>query len=91
MLNILVYLGNGQEIATNLGQWTPQLDAASEDEWQIAVGDALREKNIIQAGNFVSNPPSWGAASLIKYENSTAFPYIKQFSHHDCMFQYYNF
>jgi hypothetical protein len=85
MLNIIVYASNGQQIATNLGQWNPQLDAASEDQWQIAVGDALRKKNIIQAGNFVSNPPTWGAESLVKYENSTAIPYIKQFSHHDCM------
>ena len=78
-----LYLGNGQQIATDLGTWSPELDAASEATWQIAVGEALNRTAIIQAGNFVSGPPKWSAAELLANENASAVPYIKDWSHHN--------
>jgi hypothetical protein len=79
-----VFLSQGQQIATDLGTWTPVLDAKSEANWQISVGKALGATRIIQAGNFISGPPSWGAAELIANENDTALTYVAQFSHHNC-------
>lgn len=78
-----LYLRDGQAIATSLGTWTPELDAASEASWQVAVGEAVNRTAIIQAGNFVSDPPTWSAAELIANENASALPYIKDWSHHN--------
>lgn len=78
-----LYLSNGQQIATDTGTWTPAQDAASEATWQTAVSSALNKTHIIQAGNFVSGPPTWSAAELVANENASALPYIRDWSHHN--------
>jgi len=40
-------------------------------------------KNIIQAGNSNSLPPTWGAQELIATENSTVKQYINSYAHHN--------
>ncbi|KIM92707.1 glycoside hydrolase family 79 protein [Oidiodendron maius Zn] len=80
-----IYPYTGFAIAPNPATWTPVVEAASEASWQIAVGSSFtfRQKRIIQAGNFYGSPVNFSAAELIQNENSTAFPYIKDFSHHN--------
>jgi len=77
------WLSDGQEIATNTGIWTPATDAASQDDWDIRVGEALDTTLIIQAGNSNSAPPTWGAAELIATENSTVKQYVHDYAHHN--------
>jgi hypothetical protein len=40
-------------------------------------------KDIIQAGNSNSLPPTWGAEELIATENSTVKQYINTYAHHN--------
>ncbi|TVY40669.1 Beta-glucuronidase, partial [Lachnellula occidentalis] len=65
------------------GSWTPATDAASQDDWDIQVGQALNTKTIIQAGNSNSAPPTWGAAELIATENATVKSYVHNYAHHN--------
>ncbi|OTA98332.1 glycoside hydrolase family 79 protein [Hypoxylon sp. CI-4A] len=75
------YSRNGQPIAS--GSWSPAIDAASQNNWDITVGSALNKKEIIQAGNSNDSPPTWGAAELIATENSTVKQYVKTYAHHN--------
>lgn len=59
------------------------MDAKSQDDWTIRVGQAIGEQNIIQAGNSNSAPPTWGAAELISTNNATARSYVHDYSHHN--------
>ncbi|KUJ09619.1 uncharacterized protein LY89DRAFT_274367 [Mollisia scopiformis] len=77
------YLTDDQPIATESGTWTPAIDAASQDNWDILVGSALSKTNIIQAGNSNSAPPTWGAAELIATENDTVQSYVYDYAHHN--------
>ncbi|KAE8445754.1 hypothetical protein EG329_012933 [Mollisiaceae sp. DMI_Dod_QoI] len=77
------YSGASQPIAVAAGTWTPAVDAASQDNWDILVGKALHTTSIIQAGNSNSAPPKWGAAELIATENSTAQSYVYDYAHHN--------
>ncbi len=43
----------------------------------------MERKNIIQAGNSNSGPPTWGAAELIATENSTTREYVNNYAHHN--------
>lgn len=70
-----------QPIAAN--GWSPLIDAKSQDDWDIRVGEALGEKIFIQAGNSNEAPPTWGAAELIATENSTVIQYVKDYAHHN--------
>ncbi|XDG02669.1 hypothetical protein ABKA04_002284 [Annulohypoxylon sp. FPYF3050] len=63
------YSGAGQPIAS--GSWSPAIDAASQNNWDISVGSAVKKAPIIQAGNSNDSPPTWGAAELIATENAT--------------------
>jgi len=72
---------DGQPIAS--GTWDPATDAASQNNWDILVGDAVNRKDIIQAGNSNSLPPTWGAQELIATENATVKQYIKTYAHHN--------
>lgn len=63
--------------------WSPAIDAASQDNWDILVGTAVNKQNIIQAGNSNSLPPTWGAAELIATENATVKQYVKTYAHHN--------
>ena len=72
---------DGQPIAS--GTWNPSTDAASQNNWGIQVGTAVNRKNIIQAGNSNSGPPTWGAAELIATENSTVKEYVATYAHHN--------
>lgn len=90
MSNILaIELGNEPEYYSSAGQpiasgsWTPAIDAQSQDNWDILVGQALGQQKIIQAGNSNSAPPTWGAAELIATENSTAMSYVYDYAHHN--------
>lgn len=78
---LLDWAGAGQPIAS--GTWTPATDAASQNDWDIQVGSAIGKKNIIQAGNSNSAPPTWGAAELIATENSTVKQYVATYAHHN--------
>lgn len=75
------YKSDGQPIAS--GTWNPATDAASQNDWDIRVGQAIGKKNIIQAGNSNESPPTWGAAELIATENSTVKEYVKTYAHHN--------
>lgn len=77
------YSGAKQAIAVNAGSWTPAIDAASQNDWDIRVGTALNTKSIIQAGNSNDSPPTWGAAELIAAENATAKSYVYDYAHHN--------
>lgn len=65
------------------GGWSPAIDAASQNEWTIAVGKALGRTDIVQAGNSNSLPPTWGAAELIAGSNATMRDYVKTYAHHN--------
>ncbi|KAI0598905.1 glycoside hydrolase family 79 protein [Biscogniauxia sp. FL1348] len=91
MDNLLaIELGNEPEYWASAGQpiasggWSPALDAASQNNWDVAVGSALGETGpIIQAGNSNDAPPTWGAAELIATENATVKSYVKTYAHHN--------
>lgn len=76
-------MGAQQPIAVQAGTWTPAVDAESQDDWDIRVGQAVNMHNIIQAGNSNSGPPTWGAAELIATENDTVKSYIRDYAHHN--------
>jgi Glycosyl hydrolase family 79 C-terminal beta domain len=76
-------VGDNQPIAINAGTWNPQVDAESQDDWDIRVGSALQRKSIIQAGNSNASPPQWGAAELIATENATVKQYVHDYAHHN--------
>ncbi|KAF7918580.1 hypothetical protein BELL_0210g00200 [Botrytis elliptica] len=84
-----IELGNEPEYYTSDGQpiaspsWTPAIDAASQNNWDIEVGTALQSTNIIQAGNSNASPPTWGAAELIASGNATVRTYVKDYAHHN--------
>ncbi|KAF4633644.1 hypothetical protein G7Y89_g4471 [Cudoniella acicularis] len=83
MNNLLaIELGNEPESIAS-GDWTPAVDAQSQDDWDILVGSALGTTNIIQAGNSNSAPPTWGAAELIATENATSQSYVHDYAHHN--------
>ncbi|KAI1076700.1 glycoside hydrolase family 79 protein [Whalleya microplaca] len=75
------YSRNGQPIAS--GGWSPAIDAASQNDWALAVGSAVNQKPIIQSGNSNDSPPTWGAAELIATQNSTVKQYVKTYAHHN--------
>ncbi|KAI1396833.1 glycoside hydrolase family 79 protein [Hypoxylon fuscum] len=75
------YSRNGQPIAS--GSWSPAIDAASQNNWDISVGKAVNKAPIIQAGNSNDSPPTWGAAELIATENATVKQYVKTYAHHN--------
>ncbi|KAF7877222.1 hypothetical protein EAF04_000907 [Stromatinia cepivora] len=75
------YVSDGQPIA--FPSWTPAIDAASQNNWDIQVGKALQATNIIQAGNSNAAPPTWGAAELIASGNATVRTYVKDYAHHN--------
>ncbi|KAI1637551.1 glycoside hydrolase family 79 protein [Biscogniauxia mediterranea] len=91
MDNLLaIELGNEPEYWASAGQpiasggWSPALDAASQNNWDMAVGSALGATGpIIQAGNSNDAPPTWGAAELIATENATVKGYVKTYAHHN--------
>lgn len=72
---------DGQPIAS--GTWNPATDAVSQNNWDILVGSAVNRKNIIQAGNSNSLPPTWGAEELIATGNATVRQYINSYAHHN--------
>ncbi|KAI1197683.1 hypothetical protein F5X97DRAFT_343523 [Nemania serpens] len=75
------YSRNGQPIAA--GPWNPAVDAASQNNWAMAVGSALNKRDIIQAGNSNDSPPTWGAAELIATQNATVKQYVHDYAHHN--------
>ncbi|EQB59266.1 hypothetical protein CGLO_00363 [Colletotrichum gloeosporioides Cg-14] len=75
------YWSGVQPIAS--GTWNPAVDAASQNDWDIIVGNAIGKKNIIQAGNSNSLPPTWGAEELIASGNATVREYVKTYAHHN--------
>ena len=79
----LDWVSDDQPIAVDSPSWTPAVDAQSQDNWDILVGEALDTKLIIQAGNSNSAPPTWGAAELIATENATAMSYVHDYAHHN--------
>jgi hypothetical protein len=77
------WLSDDQPLAVDSSSWTPAVDAQSQDNWDILVGEALDTTLIIQAGNSNSAPPTWGAAELIATENATARSYVHDYAHHN--------
>lgn len=75
------YVSDGQPIA--FPSWTPAIDAASQNNWDILVGKALGATDFIQAGNSNKAPPTWGAAELIASGNATVRTYVKDYAHHN--------
>ncbi|KAK0625524.1 hypothetical protein B0T17DRAFT_508503 [Bombardia bombarda] len=86
---LAIELGNEPEYWKNdkqpiaSGTWNPSTDAASQNDWDIRVGNAVGKKAIIQAGNWNSAAPTWGAAQLIATENSTVKQYVRHYAHHN--------
>lgn len=76
-------MSDKQPIAINAGSWTPAIDAASQNNWDILVGAAVGSELLIQAGNSNSDPPTWGAAELIATENDTVKSYVHNYAHHN--------
>lgn len=65
-------------------EWSPAADAASQNDWGVAVGKALGKKNIIQAGNWnMAVADGWGAQTLIPSQNATARAKTATYSHHN--------
>jgi hypothetical protein len=56
------------------------LDAASQNSWQVSVGEALDKTAIVQAGVFYSSD-TWNIAELEPVE-STGATYVKTFADH---------
>ncbi|KAG9238049.1 glycoside hydrolase family 79 protein [Amylocarpus encephaloides] len=75
------YAGANQPVAA--GTWNPAADAKSQNLWVNQVGKALGSPSVIQAGNSNSDPPTWGAAELIRALDSTARSYVYDYSHHN--------
>ncbi|ESZ94832.1 glycoside hydrolase family 79 protein [Sclerotinia borealis F-4128] len=75
------YYSGVQPIASP--SWSPTIDAASQNTWDIQVGTALQSTNIIQAGNSNASPPTWGAAELIASGNVTVRTYVRDYAHHN--------
>jgi len=75
------YPSDGQPIAA--GTWNPATDAASQNNWALAVGSAVGRTDIIQAGNSNAAPPTWGAAELIQTQNATVKQYVHDYAHHN--------
>ncbi|TEA10684.1 Beta-glucuronidase [Colletotrichum sidae] len=75
------YWAKTQPIASDA--WDPAIDAASQNEWAIIVGNAIDKKDIVQAGNSNSLPPRWGAQELIASGNITAREFVRTYSHHN--------
>ncbi|OHF04681.1 hypothetical protein CORC01_00152 [Colletotrichum orchidophilum] len=75
------YWSGVQPIAA--GGWNPARDAASQNQWDIIVGNAIGKKQIIQAGNSNSHPPEWGAEELIASGNATVREYVQTYAHHN--------
>lgn len=73
-------------IAPNPSTWTPATDAASEAQWQTAVGIALETQHIIQSGNYYLSPAhNYSAQYLLSSpaEEATGLKWIRTFSHHN--------
>ncbi|KAI9640015.1 hypothetical protein NHQ30_011577 [Ciborinia camelliae] len=73
--------GANQPIASH--GWSPAMDAASQNSWDVQVGTALGANNIIQAGNSNSGPPTWGAAELIASGDAHVRSYVRDYAHHN--------
>ncbi|QBZ56877.1 hypothetical protein PoMZ_01795 [Pyricularia oryzae] len=84
-----IELGNEPEYYPNdpqpiaLPQWNEKIDALSQDQWAGAVGSAIGQTDIIQAGNSNASPPQWGAATLFATGNKTAEQYMQRYAHHN--------
>jgi hypothetical protein len=60
------------------------VEAASESQWQMAVGSSVSKTQLIQAGNFILSPSyGYSASSLLANEDPAAIAYIRDFSHHN--------
>ncbi|RYP65488.1 hypothetical protein DL770_008979 [Monosporascus sp. CRB-9-2] len=72
-----------QPIARN--GWSPDLDAASQNEWHLAVGRAIGSDKmpLMQAGNWNDSPPRWGAAQLIAKQNASVKAQVRTYAHHN--------
>ncbi|KAF2145835.1 glycoside hydrolase family 79 protein [Aplosporella prunicola CBS 121167] len=82
------YPKDGQPIAA--GTWDPATDAASQANWQLAVGGALASDStlntappVFEAGNSLESPDTWGARELIQAQNESAREWVKSYSHHN--------
>lgn len=64
------------------GTWNAAIDAQSQDDWAIRIGQAISTTSIMEEGNSLQGPPTWGATELIATENTTAKSYVKSFSQH---------
>lgn len=76
------WVKDGQPITSGV-DWTPATDAASQNDWNIRVGNAVGKTNIVQAGNWNEAPPKWGAAQLIATENATVKICVRHYAHHN--------
>lgn len=73
-------------MALNASTWTPADDANSEAQWQTAIGEAVAQDHIIQAGNFYLPPAyNYSASYLLSSvsEEATDLKWIRTFSHHN--------
>jgi hypothetical protein len=75
------YPKDGQPIGQ--GTWNQATDAASQNNWAVSLGTAVGRKSIIQAGNRLENPATWGPAQLIATQNSTVREYVHNYAHHN--------
>ena len=74
--------GNNPIVANQGGSWSATIDAESQDDWAIRIGQAISTNSIMEEGNSLQGPPTWGATELIATENATVKAYVKSFSQH---------
>ncbi|KAH6694956.1 hypothetical protein BKA61DRAFT_683416 [Leptodontidium sp. MPI-SDFR-AT-0119] len=68
--------------AGGVAAWTPTVEAASEVEWQLAIGKAMHTRHIVQAGGYVAPISYTNATYLFSQETKDALKYVGSFSHH---------
>lgn len=73
------YYPGAQPIADN--GWNPDIDAQSQNNWNILVGQAVGKTNFIQASN--SLQWNYNVANLISTGNETVYQYVKQYARHN--------
>jgi len=69
-------------VANQGGSWSAAIDAESQDDWAIRIGQAISTNSIMEEGNSLEGPPTWGATELIATENATVEAYVKSYSQH---------
>lgn len=64
------------------GVWNADIDAQSQNDWVLRIGQAISTTSIMEQSNSLKDPPAWGAAQLLATQNTTVQQYVRTFAHH---------